>query len=117
MTDEKLAEKVAEKLGWDHSPSKKGSLDHWKKDIKKCDYFRSEYLQTEIFSWPTFGLMIEKAESMNYCIRVWDTTISFILDCAQDKRDRLPTYAYSWKEHGHIKACALAFVEINKEVK
>ncbi len=91
MDDKELAEKVAEKLdGWDD---------------QKID-----------FDWPTFGLMVEKAGSMGWLLEMEgepccqgpeEYTLYF-----DQPTEHINTEDYSIEEHGHIKACALAFIEI-----
>ena len=111
MNEKELAEKVAEKLGW----KRLNDLLHGGIDLSNDNFVRQilgPHYADDFEVWKVFRLMVEKAEEMGYCLRIWDTTISFMLDCSQDKRDRLPTHTYSWKEHAHIKACCLAFIEI-----
>lgn len=66
-----------------------------------------------VMDWQAFGLMVEKAESMGWNILFQGDRIKF---ATRDNKEIdvwfTPTKEYSTQEHGHIKACALAFIEI-----
>lgn len=113
MKNKELAEKVAEKLGFNKFS---GGYMWWSHAMEGNE-------GVEIFSWQTFGLMVEKAESMDFILHL--TSHARFRDEPKvrvvKKQDGFhpqkiyETKAFSVKEHGHIKACALAFVEINME--
>jgi len=105
ITDKELAEKVALKLGWILNNNK----TRW---IDDNGFLKSSAnkLSENIFSWPTFGLIVEKAESMGWGIQmgnfIWFERLVNNSYYDHTQKD------FSIKEHGHIKACCLAFCEI-----
>jgi hypothetical protein len=112
LIDKELAEKVAEKLGWHFDTERKayarfidGQFDGW-----ICSYLD---LEERIFSWPTFGLMVEDAERRGWCVVIYGgDRIEFH---RMNAKEHTITTAYDYTRHGHIKACALAYVEIPNE--
>jgi hypothetical protein len=124
MNDKELAEKVAEKLGW--SKGKHGN-QVW---FKPCGYLGNVPTQTPVMTgaypeledvifkdWNTFGLMIEKADEMGWrlysgtCIDIYEPVFWFVRYW-NNGESATETSPHSTKKHGHIKACALAFVEL-----
>jgi hypothetical protein len=116
MTDNELAEKVAEKLEF-------GGIGQHKETKNWIMYtpFPSEgeeYKEEHVFSWPTFGLMIEKADERGWELCIKDQYVFFgiPLEALEDERDyKQETNEYSIVQHGHIRACALAFIEVPNE--
>ncbi len=118
MEDKELAEKVAEKLGWKYCES----CGVWvSKEPFELQVKADENTQS-IMELITTGngmiLMIEKAESMGWTIKItgtyrYEQRIQF-----HTRRNSyggtlyMSTTIHETKKHGHIKACALAFVEI-----
>ena len=128
MDDEELrelAEKVAERLGWElvgNTYNYKEDHPDWHPEV---NFVRAQFdqmsisitpdnLNSEIFSWPTFGLIIEDAEKRGWRI-LWDTAvIQFHNNRQEDDPDYIGTMEYFTTEHGIIKATALAFLETFK---
>ena len=120
MSDKELIEKVAEK----NEPTK--NLDIACKVARNlgyvaagtylsCECVNVEYPHAphqdtgqEIFSWPTFGLMVENAERRGWYLNKICDQYSF----KRFEADYKHTSLYMANEHGHIMACALAYVEI-----
>ena len=103
MTDKDLAKKVAEKLGW--------RTYTWQEQVYAPEI--KGFVVVDFEDWKLFGLMVEKAESMGWRVE-WDTIMfRFHNNRSEEQPDFECTEDYSTKEHGHIKACALAFIEIN----
>lgn len=70
------------------------------------------------YTWPIFGLMVEKAEEMGW-VFVINNRILYFEKPAWGRYSQLPdcTKKFNIRTYGHIKACALAFNEIFKEAK
>ena len=108
MTDKELAEKIAGHFGY------KLVSDCWWEKLEERpnsnkipDYELEEY----IFSWPTFGLIIEKAEEMGwhfYC----DAGLCGFQNQIYPTEGIRYTDMHSTEKHRHVKATALAFLEI-----
>ena len=104
MTDKELAEKVAEKLRGAIGPSFGNGL------VLIIKQPVNIYCHP-VFSWPTFGQMVEKAEEMGWKINWVADNISF----SKNDGEFLATSQYLTVEKSSdspIKACALAFLEI-----
>lgn len=91
MNDKELAEKVAEKLGFP-KPTANVAFAEFPKN------------------WKVFGLMVEKAGGMG-----WDFQCKKGLIYFMDWKTISAGFPREIKEHGHIKACALAYLEIPDE--
>lgn len=63
-----------------------------------------------VMDWQAFGLMVEKADQNGFGLKINGGWLSFYKPSLTSHPD--DTSHYSTGEHGHIKACALAFVEI-----
>lgn len=107
MNDRELAEKVAEKLGW--------IVVSGDSPFGKCwhDENGDHQFEDDFFSWHTFGLMVEDAERRGWLMVCSGGSIYF--DACDSVGCYRETDHYLFKEHGHIKACALAYVEITDE--
>ena len=111
MTDRELAEKVAEKLGRSMFETN-SCLYIYQKPIglptqSAWDYLTQnpeEFIQ--FISWPTFGLMIEDTEKRGWRINILRDYICFY----NFEKMSGSTPEYLTTEHGHIKACAYAFL-------
>jgi hypothetical protein len=98
MNDKELAEKVAKKLGGEFVEC--GDELHFSKDgfIEGANSF---------YDWPTFGLMVEDAER-----RGWLPTWNYGRFQFDEIAGIGHTEVYHSVQHGHIKACALAYLQI-----
>jgi len=113
---QEVAEETAENLGWKLHKWENfqdaywvGShKDGWEPVMSYQIYAKPDSLLSVIFSWPTFCLMLQKAEKMGYVFNVLDRVLGF--DSAKHE-----TGMKNYQEHGHIKACAMAFNEIFKK--
>lgn len=105
MTNKKLAEKVADGLGWKHN--RDATVRCQAGDIICNDWA----LEDHIFSWPTFGLMVERAAEMGWKISWVADNISF---STTDGNFRTTSQYLTGEKSSDspIKACALAFLEI-----
>ena len=102
MEDKELAEKVAEKLGLSWYQAGDNSYQI---------YMKGNMTSQPLFSWPTFGLMVEKAEEMGWKINWVADNISF----SKNDGEFLATSQYLTGEKSSdspIKACCLAFLGI-----
>jgi len=97
MEEKKLAEKVAEKLGW--------RTYTWQEQCYVPEI--KGFCVIDFKDWRIFGLMVEKAESMGWDFQCKQGLIYFI-----DWKTVSAGFPRETKEHGHIKACAMAFIEI-----
>ena len=81
-----------------------------KLDLTMAQPYTDEEFIKETFNWPTFGLMVEKAEEMGWKINWVADNISF----SKNDGEFLATSQYLTGEKSSdspIKACALAFLE------
>ncbi len=119
-----VAEETAKNLGWNFQWKGRKSqewgsglgpmCDHENSFVDDCyvEHLMSAHkawlaVPSHIFSWPTFGLIVEKAEEMGWCFMSNGKDFSF-------QRDKLCTNHFFYSEYGHIKAVCLAFNEIFK---
>ena len=111
MTDKELAEKVAESLGW----VKDGNVwNKWESSTHSSTKWLEPLegkggIETVVFSWPTFGLIIEKAEEMGWELIITEGKLYFSKDSEKGWEVTCP---FDIKEHGYCKVIALAFLEV-----
>ena len=109
MSDKELAEKVAEKLGWYHNVEE----GDWTSCGEIVGYDEGEAdLKDMIFDWPTFGLMVEKADKIGWKLNMDRHGATFGVTCKDPSVFIKNTVTYSINEYGFIKAVCLAFIEI-----
>jgi hypothetical protein len=110
MNDKELAEKVAEKLGW-LSTGQTGwyvpeEMLDWDYPVDCIIHGRA------VFTWSTFGLMVEDAERRGWRLKINRGWISFYKPAMFNQNETDPL---EWD--ATVKACALAYVEIPDKTK
>lgn len=114
QTDQEIAEETARNLGWELT----GAIPYgltveelvW---VDTEDGLHScEHIEIEVFSWATFGLIIEKAAEVKYQLLINQLGVYFHRPIFGNLAT---THTCSIKDHGYIKAVCLAFNEIFKK--
>lgn len=127
MTDKELAEKVAEN-GGDRIPIEDLALAE--KIAAKFGYVNAglyfscvclnvefphsphELTGEEIFSWPTFGLMVEDAEKRGCSLQIGTSGLICFIKAGAKGKNVFHGDIDSMKQDDHIYNCALAYLEI-----